>query len=135
MEVRNGDVVSVSAAQVVYVVGAVVKPGGFTLTNPAEGISAGQAVALAQGFTSTAASSRALIVRQSSSEHGRREISVDVDKILKGQEADVILAPNDILYVPNSGRKQTLKVMGEVAMATVNGIAIYGVGYKIGTSY
>ena len=135
MEVRNGDVISVSAAQVVYVVGAVVKPGGFTLTNPAEGISVAQAVALAQGFTSVAASTRALIVRQSSSEHSRREISVDVDKILKGQEADVILAPNDILFVPNSGRKQTLRVMGEVAMATVNGIAIYGVGYKIGTAY
>lgn len=135
MEVRNGDVISVSAAQVVYVVGAVVKPGGFTLTNPAEGISVGQAVALAQGFTSVAASTRALIVRQSSSERGRREIAVDVDKILKGQETDVILAPNDILYVPNSGRKQTLKVMGQVAMATVNGIAIYGIGYKIGTAY
>ena len=135
MEVRNGDVISVSAAQVVYVVGAVIKPGGFTLSNPAEGISAGQAVALAQGFTSVAASHHALIVRQSSSAQGRREIPVDIARILKGEETDVVLAPNDILYVPNSGRKQTLKVMGEIAMATVNGIAIYGVGYKIGTSY
>ena len=135
MEVRNGDVISVSAAQVIYVVGAVVKPGGFTLTNPAEGISVGQAVALAQGFTSVAASHRGLIVRQSSSEHGRREITVDIAKILKGEETDVVLAPNDILFVPNSGKKQTLKVMGEIAMATVNGIAIYGIGYKIGTSY
>jgi hypothetical protein len=34
-----------------------------------------------------------------------------------------------------SGRKQTLKVMGDIAMATINGIAIYGIGYKIGTSH
>ena len=135
MEVRNGDVISVSAAQVVYVVGAVIKPGGFTLTNPAEGISVGQAVALAQGFTPVASSHHALIVRQSSSAQARREIPVDLDRILKGQDTDVVLTPNDILFVPNSGKKQTLKVMGEIAMATVNGIAIYGIGYKIGTSY
>lgn len=134
-EVRNGDVVNVSAAQVVYVVGAVIKPGGFALTNPADGISAAQAVALAQGFTSVASTHHGLIVRQSTSDHGRREIPVDIGKILKGEATDVTLAPNDILYVPNSGMKQTWKVMGEIAMATVNGIAIYGIGYKIGTSY
>jgi len=135
VEVRNGDVISVSAAQVVYVVGAVNKPGGYTLNNPEEGISVIQAIALAQGFTSVAASHRALIVRQSTNEQGRREISVDVSQLLNKHGTDVLLAPNDILYIPNSGAKQTLKVMGEVAMAAVNGIAIYGVGYKIGTSY
>lgn len=135
IEVRNGDVINVSNAPVVYVTGAVMKPGGFTMTSASDGISAAQAVALAQGFTGVAASNRALIVRQSTSDHSRREIPVDISKILKGEETDVMLAPNDILYVPNSGMKQTLKVLGDIAMATVNGIAIYGIGYKIGTSY
>jgi polysaccharide export outer membrane protein len=135
VEVRNGDVINVSPAQVVYVVGAVTKPGGFVLSDPSEGISALQAIALAQGFTSVASVHRGLIVRQSTSDRSRREILVDLGKIMAGQETDMILAPNDVLYIPDSGMKKTLKVMGEVAMATVNGIAIYGVGYKIGTSH
>ncbi len=135
VEVRNRDVISVSAAQVVYVVGAVNKPGGYTMTNPSEGISVVQAVALAQGFTSVASTHHAVIVRQSTSEQGKREIPVDIGQVLNKHATDVLLAPNDILYIPNSGAKQTLKVAGEIAMATINGIAIYGVGYKIGTSY
>jgi len=135
VEVRNGDIINVSAAQLVYVVGAVTKPGGFVLSNPEEGISASQAVALAEGFTRLASVHRGVIVRQSTSDHARSEIPVDLAKMMAGQETDVLLAPNDILYVPDSNAKKTLKVMGDVAMATVNGIAIYGIGYKIGTSY
>lgn len=134
IEVRTGDIISVSAAQMVYVVGAVTKPGGFLLSNPSEGVSALQAVALAQGFTSLASTHHGLIVRQSTSDQARREIPVDLARIASGQEIDVLLAPNDILYVPISGAKRTLKAMGDVAMATIQGIAIYGIGYKIGTN-
>jgi polysaccharide biosynthesis/export protein len=134
VEVRNGDVIDVSAAEVVYVVGAVTKPGGFALPNPPVGVSVVQAVALAQGFTSVAATHRGLILRQSTSSLGRQEIPVDIDSLMKGKETDLVLAPNDILYVPDSAGKKTLKVMGEVAMALVNGIAIYGVGYRLGTA-
>ncbi len=134
IEVRNGDVVSVSPAEVVYVVGAVTKPGGFALSNPSAGVSVVQAVALAEGFAPLAATHRGLIIRQSTSQTGRREIPVDVEKLMNGKDADLILAPNDILYIPQSGAKKALKVMGDVAMATVNGIAIYGIGYRIGTA-
>lgn len=133
VEVRNGDVVSVSAAQTIYVVGAVAKPGGFVMSNPSAGISVVQAVALAEGFKSIAAVHDGLIVRQSTSSQGRREIPVDVGRMMAGKTTDAILAPNDILYIPESGSKKTLKVMGDIAMATVNGIAIYGVGYRVGT--
>lgn len=133
VEVRNEDVLSVSAAQLVYVVGAVTKPGGFTMSNPSEGISVVQAIALAEGFQSVAATHRAVIVRQSTNEQARREIPVDLAQMMTGKETDLLLAPNDILYVPESGGKKTLKVMGDIAMATVNGIAIYGIGYRIGT--
>jgi len=133
VEVRNGDVISVSAAQVVYVVGAVTKPGGFVMSNPESGISVVQAVAMAEGFKSVAASDRGLIIRQSTSEQGRREISVNIAQMMNGRATDMQLAPNDILYIPESGGKKTLKVMGDVAMAAVNGVAIYGLGYRIGT--
>jgi len=131
VEVKNGDVVSVSAAKLIYVVGAVVKPGGFTMADSASGVSAVQALALAEGLKYVA-SRHALIVRQSTSDHARTEIPVDLGQMMAGKATDVVLAPNDILFVPTSGTRQTMKVLGDVAMATVNGIAIYGIGYRIG---
>ena len=133
IEVKNGDVISLSSAQLVYVVGAVTKPGGFVMANPTEGVSVIQAIALAEGFQQTAATRHALIIRQSTTSSARQDIPVDVAEMLSGKTADVVLAPNDILYIPTSGAKKTLKVMGEVAMAAVNGVAIYGLGYRIGT--
>jgi len=129
-EVRNGDIVSVSAAQVVYVLGAVTKPGGFSMPDPSSGVSVVQAVALAEGLKSVA-SHHALIVRQSTSDQARLEIPVDLGPMFAGKSTDVLLAPNDILYIPSSSAKQTLKVMGEVALAAANGVAIYGVGYRV----
>lgn len=131
IEIRNGDVINVSSAQVVYVVGAVTKPGGYTMTDVSSGVSVVQAVALAQGLK-TVASRHALIVRQSTSESARLEIPVDLGQMMAGKTADVLLAPNDILYVPNSGARLTLKAMGDVAAAAVTGIALYGVGYRVG---
>lgn len=133
VEVRNEDVISVSAAQVVYVVGAVTKPGGFAMSNPSEGISVVQAIALAEGFRPAAATHHAVIVRQSTSDQGRREIPVDLAQMMAGKQTDVLLGPNDILYVPASGARKTLKALGDVAMAAVNGIAIYGLGNRVGS--
>jgi polysaccharide export outer membrane protein len=130
VQVQNGDVISVAASQVVYVVGAVIKPGGFTLTNPASGMTVVQAVAMAEGFTHVAATNRGLIIRQSTSDTARREIPTDISKILSGQAADMLLAPNDILFIPESNGKKTLKAMYDIAMAAAQGAAIYGVGYR-----
>jgi polysaccharide export outer membrane protein len=133
LEVRNGDVISVSAAPVVYVVGAVIKPGGYAMADPSLGVSAVQAVALAQGFTSLANTHRAVIVRQSTNDKSRVEIPVDLGQMMAGRATDVALAPNDILFIADSNGKKTLKVMGEVALAAVNGVAYYGLGVRVGT--
>jgi polysaccharide biosynthesis/export protein len=130
IEVQTGDVVSVSAAQIVYVVGAVVKPGGFVMSNPSAGISVVQALAMAEGFNGVAAGGRAVIMRESTSDAARQEIAVDLTRMLAGKSADMMLAPNDILYVPDSTAKKALKVVGEVALSAANGVAIYGVGYR-----
>lgn len=134
VEVQNGDIISVSNAEVVYVVGAVVKPGGFVLPDPASGMSVVQALAMAQGFDKVASTHHGLIIRDSTSSTARQMVPVDVAELLSGKETDMLLAPGDILYIPESGTKKTLKVMGDVAMAAVNGIAIYGIGYRIGVA-
>lgn len=131
LEVRTGDVISVSNAALVYVVGAVTKPGGYVMLDPGSGMSVTQAVATAQGFTGIAASHRGLIVRQSTSPLAHEDIPVDILAMMKGQIPDVHLAPNDILYVPESGTKKTLKAMGDFAMAAASGIAVYGIGYRV----
>jgi polysaccharide export outer membrane protein len=128
-EVKNGDLISVSAAQVIYVVGSVTKPGGFTIADPSAGVSVVQAVALAEGLKSVA-SRRGLIIRQSTSDRARMEIPVDLGQMMAGKITDVQLAPNDILYIPSSGTRKTLKALGDVAMAAANGVAIYGAGYR-----
>ena len=130
IEVRSGDIISVSPAQIVYVVGAVVKPGGFAMSDPTSGVSVVQAVAMAEGLKGVA-SSHGIIVRQSTSASARTEIPVDIGQMMSGKAADMVLAPNDILFVPASGAKRTLKIMGDVALSAVQGIAIYGVGYRV----
>jgi len=133
VEVRNGDVLNVSAAQVVYVVGAVVKPGGYVMADPSTGVSVVQAIALAQGFTPIASTKHAIIVRQSTSDNARKQIPVDLGQMQRGKLTDVVLAPNDILFVPQSGTKITLQYLSEAAMAAVTGIAYYGLGYRVAT--
>jgi len=131
VEVKNGDVISVSSAQFVYVVGAVIKPGGYAIPDPSSGVSVVQAVALAQGLNSVG-SRHALIVRQSTNDHARTEIPVDIGQMSTGKTTDLVLAPNDILYVPASGMKKSLKVLGDVAIVAANGVAFYGLGYRVG---
>lgn len=132
IEVHDGEVVSVSSAEVVYVVGAVTKPGGFVFQDRSAGITALQAIALAEGMTPVASPRRGLILRQNPDGGERENLSIDLSKIMSGKDKDVSLAANDILFVPVSGSKQTLRTMGQVALSAVNGAVFYGVGYRAG---
>lgn len=130
VEVHDGEVVSVASAEVVYVVGAVIKPGGFVLQDRSAGITALQAIALAEGMTSVASGGHGLIIRRNADGSARENVPIDLSKIMSGKQKDVQLDANDILFVPVSGSKQTLRTMGQVAMTAVNGAAFYGIGYR-----
>src|SRR5262249_9122318 len=70
-----GDRVTVAPAGIVYVVGAVNKPGGFALTASRKRLTVLQAVALAEDIKSTAVGNKAIIVRRGSQYlNGREEI-------------------------------------------------------------
>jgi len=130
VEVHEGDIVSVSSAEVVYVVGAVIRPGGFVLPDQSSGVTVLQALALAQGLTSVASSRKAVIIRRDGNGAAREDVPIDVKNLLAGKTPDVTLQANDILFVPVSGGKQTLHVVGDTVMNAISGIAIYGVGYR-----
>jgi polysaccharide export outer membrane protein len=131
VEVHDGDVINVATADVVYVVGAVTKPGGFVQQDRSAGVTALQAIALAEGMTSIAAAHNGMIIRRNADGSARENIPIDLAKIMSGKQGDTPLQPNDILFVPLSGTKQTLHVMGQVGMAAVNGVAFYGLGYRV----
>ena len=129
--VHDGEVISVATAEVVYVVGAVTKPGGFALQDRTAGVTALQAIALAQGMTPVASAKRGLIIRRNSDGSARENLPVDLSRIMTGRQGDVQLEANDILFVPVSGSKLTLRAMGQAAMTAVNWVTFYGLGYRV----
>lgn len=119
-----GDVIKVTRAPIVYVVGEVNKPGGFVLRSN-EQISVLQALALAEGLTSTASKGNSVVIRTGAD--GRRsEIPVDLGRILKRQDSDVYLRPNDIVFVPNSAAKAALLGGVDAVIRTLSGVIIFG---------
>ena len=122
--VYPGEIVKVARAGIVYVVGEVKKPGGFLLkTN--ENISVLQALALGEGLTHTAASSKARIIRTSEQSGKRTEIPVDLGQLLSGKASDPLLHARDILFVPNSGAKSALYRAADAAISIVSGVIIW----------
>ncbi|HEX3377857.1 MAG TPA: polysaccharide biosynthesis/export family protein [Candidatus Acidoferrales bacterium] len=122
--VRPGDVVTVSRAGIVYVVGEVNKPGGFVLQNN-ESISILQALALAQGTTHTSAISQTRIIRTDAMTGKREEIPINLGKIFSGKKMDILLEPKDVVFVPNSTAKSMLYRGSAAALQTAAGVAIY----------
>jgi polysaccharide biosynthesis/export protein len=125
INVLSNDVITVPKADMVYVVGAVHKSGGFPLSEK-EQISVLQAVSLAEGLDSVAKISGARILRQTSPGAQRTEVAVNVQKILDGRAQDVPLQANDILFIPNSLAKGASMRILNAALQAGTGMAIYG---------
>jgi polysaccharide export outer membrane protein len=119
-----GDIVKVPRAGIVYVVGEVIKPGGFVLQNN-ERISVLQALALAEGPTHTSAVRSARIIRTDPATGRRTEIPTNISRIFSGKAPDTFLQAKDVVFVPNSTAKSVLYRGSEAALQTAAGVAIY----------
>ncbi|MFL6352721.1 MAG: polysaccharide biosynthesis/export family protein [Bryobacteraceae bacterium] len=131
LKVEPGDVLTVATAPVVYVVGAVVQPGGYVLDDPTSNFTVLQAIAKAQGTKPTAATNRAFIVRRSPEGQERKQIPVDLSVLMKGKGSDLDLQRNDILFVPESGMKKTMQMLTAAAIQGATGVVTYGAGYRL----
>ena len=101
--VYPGDRVTVLPAGVIYVVGAVNRPGGFTLKSEYEEMTVLKALALADNAKSTAKQDKAMILRKNLQKPGgREEIPVQLSRIMANRAPDLPLYANDILFVPDS---------------------------------
>ena len=124
IEIHPFDVVTVSRAGVVYLVGAFVRPGGYVLENK-DSMTAMEGIALAQGVGGNARTSQGMIIHRSLSGTVTSEVPIDVKKLMHGKIPDVTLADNDIFYLPNSTAKGITKGAVGNVVGILTGIAIY----------
>jgi polysaccharide export outer membrane protein len=126
---QAGDIVTVPHAGIVYVLGAVGKPGGFVLANDRAQMTTLKMLALAGGLNHTAKSDHAVIVRRDR-QGQQHEQTVDLKKVVERKAEDVRLEASDILYVPDSTAKRVLYKTIEAAVGIGTGIALYRVAYQ-----
>ena len=116
------DVIRVAKAGVIYVLGAVEKPGGFRIKDQ-ETVTVLRAVSLAGGLGRHAAPRKSRIIRQSRGL--KHEIPVSIRDILRDRAPDSPLEPNDILFIPDSRAKSALSRSAEAAIQMGTGIVIW----------
>jgi polysaccharide export outer membrane protein len=121
-ELSPGDTVQVSRAGLVYVVGDVIRPGGFPV-DPVQGLTVVQALSLAWGPSQNAASGKAVLIREQ--KDGRAMITLNLKRMLHGQDPDQPVEDRDILYVPDSVAKNLVNRTLESAIQSTIGVTIY----------
>ena len=117
-----GDTIIVAKAGVVYVIGDVLKPGGFLIDNNTP-VSVIQSLSLAGGWDKTAALSKTKLIRKTP--EGREEVDLDLKHVAYGSQADISVKDGDIIFVPSSVSK-TFTYRGiEAAISITSGLLIY----------
>ena len=125
---QAGDVVTVPHAGIVYVLGAVTRPGGFVLSNDRTQLTTMKVLALAGGLTKIAKLDHAVIIRKD--QQGKQtETEVDLKKVMNRQAEDLQMRASDVLYVPESRTKEALLQAVQIAAAVGTAVAIYRVAY------
>jgi len=120
-QILPGDTVVVSKAGIVYVVGDVKQPAGIVMENSQMTVL--QAIAMAQGTNPTAKLNSSKVIRKTPD--GPKEIPIRLKNILGAKATDLVLQPDDILFIPSSAAKSAARRSIEAVVQTATGIAIY----------
>ncbi len=127
LRLAGGEEIRVPEVGKVYVVGTVKKPGAFPVQTASE-TTVLQMLALAEGLAPFA-SKRAYIYRQEAAAGSKREIRIELGRILGRKAPDVPLESNDILYIPdNSGRRLTVTAIEKITgfgVSTASGMLVW----------
>ena len=121
-ELRAGDTVQVSRAGLVYVVGDVIRPGGFPV-DQVQPTTVVQALSLAWGPGQNAALSKAVLIREQPG--GRTITSLNLKRMLRGQDPDIPIKDRDILFVPDSTVKNLWNRTMDSVIQSAAGVSIY----------
>jgi polysaccharide biosynthesis/export protein len=125
---QAGDIVTVPHAGIVYVLGAVTRPGGFVVSNDRAQLTTLKVLALAGGMTRTAKTSQAVVIRKDNQGH-QHEVAVDLKKVVKREAEDLQLQPSDVLYIPENAAKQAMLRAAELGLAIGSAVAIFRIAY------
>ena len=121
-ELQPGDTVQVSRAGLVYVIGDVVRPGGFAV-DPTQGLTVVQALSLAWGATPNAVTGKVILIRNQKG--GRSLTTLNLKRMIRGQDPDIAVRDRDILFIPDSTTKNLLNKSLEAAVQSVIGVSLY----------
>jgi len=122
IQILANDIIYVPRAEVVYVLGEVKKPGGFALIEK-RNITVLDLLVKAEGPLPNAKQSDAKIIRQVAGA-SNIEIPVNIRDVLKSK-TNLIMQPDDILYVPDSLAKSTARKTLDTVIQMSLGAAIY----------
>lgn len=121
-ELLSGDTVQVSRAGLVYVVGDVIRPGGFPV-DQVQTTTVVQALSLAWGPAQNASLTKAVLIREQPG--GRTVTSLNLKRMLRGLDPDVPIRDRDILFVPDSTAKNLWNRTMESVIQSAAGVSIY----------
>lgn len=121
VQVQPGDTVVIERAGIVYVMGAVNRPGGYVMQEDGK-LDVAQAISMAQGTTLQARVSGLRVVRRNP-DGTIRDIPQSYKKITEGKEKPLPLQAQDVVYVPVSHIKSAFMasttIVGETAGASI----------------
>lgn len=122
--INPGDTVRVNRAGIVYVLGAVYRPGGYVMQENGS-LNVAQAVSLAQGTLMQAKIGGMRVIRRQA-DGSLKYIPISYKDIMAGKDAPLELEAQDIVYVPVS-KVKTVFTAGATIVGETSSAAIYAV--------
>jgi polysaccharide export outer membrane protein len=123
---HGGEEIRVPEAGKIFVVGNVHKPGAFPVRDAADN-SVLKLVALSEGLLPYAGKLAYVYRRDGSG--GKKEIPIELEKIIQRKSPDVPLEVDDLLYIPdNKNRRTTMTVIDRITSfgaSTASGVLIW----------
>ena len=113
--VKPGDTVQVKRAGIVYVLGAVNRPGGYVMQEEGS-LNLLQAMSLAYGTSPLAKTGTVYVIRRNA-DGTVVDIALSYKEITQGKRANFQLHATDILYVPTSAIKATFANFQQILIA------------------
>lgn len=120
--IRPGDTVQVKRAGIVYVLGAVGRPGGYVMQEDGT-LTVLEAISIANG-TMIPASVGTIYLLRRSPDGSAVKIELPLNKMQRGKSADMQLQATDVLYVPMSKVKSAL-INSQGILAAATSASIY----------
>jgi polysaccharide biosynthesis/export protein len=119
--VRPGDSVIVPRAGIIYVLGAVARPGGYVMQEDGK-LNVAQALALSGGTLMQAKTGGLRVIRRNP-DNSVLDFPVSYEGIVKGTQTPLLLQAQDIVYVPMSKVKAAFStaqgIIGSAASASI----------------